>query len=67
MKILEIGGNRGATAELILDSLQDAYASYLFSDPSPDAVRAAESRLAVQHRRIRFITSHQARDSHYTS
>ncbi|KAK1149552.1 Type I Iterative Polyketide synthase (PKS) [Aspergillus melleus] len=56
MKILELFAGNGATTELVLDSLEGAFASYLVTDPSPEAVELAQAGLVSRDDRLQFTT-----------
>ncbi|PLB46693.1 polyketide synthase [Aspergillus steynii IBT 23096] len=55
MKILELFAGNGATTELVLDSLQDAFTSYLLTDPSPETVRVAQAGLTSRGDKLQYM------------
>ncbi|KAI9040422.1 polyketide synthase [Aspergillus affinis] len=55
MKILELFAGNGATTELVLDSLEGAFVSYLVTDPSPEAVQVAQAGLTSRNDRLQFM------------
>lgn len=56
MKILELFAGNGVTTELVLDSLGDAFASYLLTDPSTEVLQAAQAGLESRNDRLKYMT-----------
>lgn len=55
MKIVELLAGNGATTEIVLDSLEGAFASYLLTDPSLEAVQAAQAGLTSRGERLQYM------------